>query len=78
MEKSHDRCFPSRFSLQVEVLSRVHHRNITSLVGFCQDEDEQILLYEYLSNSDLQTHLHGEYTESKSADTIAWFMKITF
>lgn len=45
---------------QVELLARVHHRNLASLVGYCQDGQEQILLYEYMSNSDLRTHLHGE------------------
>ncbi|KAG0603110.1 hypothetical protein M758_10G067600 [Ceratodon purpureus] len=44
---------------EVELLSRVHHRNLAALVGYCQESQEQILLYEYISNSDLQTHLHG-------------------
>ncbi|KAG0561392.1 hypothetical protein KC19_9G061400 [Ceratodon purpureus] len=45
---------------EVQTLARIHHRNLAALIGFCKDAQEQILLYEYLSNSDLWTHLHGD------------------
>eukprot|EP01018_Ginkgo_biloba_P016010 Gb_07021 [translate_table: standard] len=30
------------FSTEIELLSRVHHRNLVSLVGYCDDEGEQV------------------------------------
>lgn len=32
------------FYTEIELLSRVHHRNLVMLVGYCNDEDEQVSL----------------------------------
>lgn len=59
------RCRPSRklstlqFLAEVEHLSKIRHRNLVSLLGYCKESQEQILVYEYLSNGDLRTYLHG-------------------
>lgn len=47
---------------QVDVLSKVHHKNLVSLVGYCQEEKAQILLYEYMHNGSLFDHLHGDHS----------------
>ncbi|MQL93226.1 hypothetical protein Taro_025867, partial [Colocasia esculenta] len=41
------------FKTEIELLSRVHHKNIVALVGFCFDQEEQMLVYEYISNGTL-------------------------
>ncbi|CAL8131667.1 unnamed protein product [Prunus armeniaca] len=38
----------------VNLLTRVHHRNLTSLVGYCEDETKIGLVYEYMANGNLQ------------------------
>ena len=38
------------FKTEIELLSRVHHKNLVSLVGFCFDQGEQMLVYEYVPN----------------------------
>ncbi|KAH9311371.1 hypothetical protein KI387_026406, partial [Taxus chinensis] len=45
------------FSTEIDLLSRVHHLNLVSLVGYCDDEGEQMLVYEYMSNGTLREHL---------------------
>ncbi|KAK6931055.1 Protein kinase domain [Dillenia turbinata] len=47
------------FWAEVEVVNRVHHRHLVSLVGHCATEEHRILVYEFVSNKTLSYHLHG-------------------
>ncbi|XP_020883009.1 probable LRR receptor-like serine/threonine-protein kinase At2g28960 isoform X2 [Arabidopsis lyrata subsp. lyrata] len=48
------------FKAEVELLLRVHHVNLVSLVGYCDEDSHLALLYEYAPNGDLKQHLSGE------------------
>lgn len=45
--------------MQVNLLIRVHHRNLTTLVGYCKDGTNAGLIYEYMANGNLHKHLSG-------------------
>lgn len=47
------------FKAEVEIISRVHHRHLVALVGYCICEQQRILIYEYVPNGTLHHHLHG-------------------
>jgi serine/threonine protein kinase len=47
------------FKTEIELLSRVHHKNLVSLIGFCFEQGEQILVYEYVVNGTLTDALSG-------------------
>ncbi|XP_052623205.1 leucine-rich repeat receptor protein kinase HPCA1 isoform X2 [Lactuca sativa] len=47
------------FKTEIELLSRVHHKNVVGLVGFCFDEGEQMLVYEFIVNGTLKDSLSG-------------------
>ncbi|KAK8643166.1 hypothetical protein V6N13_012473 [Hibiscus sabdariffa] len=46
------------FINEVEYLSRLHHKNLVRLLGFCEEADERVLVYEYMNNDTLHDHLH--------------------
>ncbi|XP_078153184.1 putative LRR receptor-like serine/threonine-protein kinase At1g51880 [Carex rostrata] len=48
-----------QFLNEVESLSRVHHKNLVSLVGYCSDENHIALIYEYMEHGNLQDRLTG-------------------
>lgn len=48
------------FKTEIELLSRVHHRNVVSLLGFCFDRGEQMLIYEFVPNGSLKDTLSGK------------------
>lgn len=46
-------------SFQAELLMRIHHRNLVSFVGYCDDADHLALIYEYMANGNLKEYLSG-------------------
>ncbi|KAI9397104.1 hypothetical protein POPTR_004G231700v4 [Populus trichocarpa] len=48
------------FKTEIELLSRVHHKNVVSLIGFCFDRGEQMLVYEFVPNGSLMESLSGK------------------
>ncbi|KAJ9173097.1 hypothetical protein P3X46_016267 [Hevea brasiliensis] len=48
------------FKAEVEIISRVHHRHLVSLVGYCISENQRLLIYDYVPNNTLHYHLHDE------------------
>ncbi|KAI5074280.1 hypothetical protein GOP47_0010241 [Adiantum capillus-veneris] len=47
----------SEFKTEIELLSRVHHKNVVGLVGFCIEQGEQMLVYEYMAGGSLRVCL---------------------
>ncbi|XP_038683895.1 serine/threonine-protein kinase-like protein CCR4 [Tripterygium wilfordii] len=46
------------FINELESLSRLNHKNLVRLLGFCEDSNERVLVYEYMTNGTLHDHLH--------------------
>ncbi|URE10285.1 Leucine-rich repeat receptor-like protein kinase [Musa troglodytarum] len=55
------------FKTEIEMLSRVHHKNLVNLVGLCIDHNERIVVYEYVPNGTLRESLSG-----KSGTRLDW------
>ncbi|KAG6675286.1 hypothetical protein I3842_15G093900 [Carya illinoinensis] len=48
------------FKTEIELLSRVHHKNLVGLVGFCFEQGKQILIYEFMPNGTIRDSLSGK------------------
>ena len=44
---------------EVTIISRLRHRNLVQLVGWCHEGDELLLVYELMTNGSLDTHLYS-------------------
>ncbi|ESW22565.1 hypothetical protein PHAVU_005G163800 [Phaseolus vulgaris] len=53
-----------QFQAEVKLLIRVHHKNLTSLIGYCNEGTNKGLIYEYMAKGNLREHLSGKYNES--------------
>ncbi|KAM3405502.1 hypothetical protein ACQJBY_008162 [Aegilops geniculata] len=47
------------FLAEVQILTRIHHKNLVSLIGFCKDGEHMALVYEFMSEGTLQDHIVG-------------------
>ncbi|XP_011024518.1 PREDICTED: receptor-like serine/threonine-protein kinase ALE2 [Populus euphratica] len=47
------------FVAEVEMLSRLHHRNLVKLIGICIEGRTRCLVYELIRNGSVESHLHG-------------------
>ena len=47
------------FLVEVLMLSLLHHPNLVSLIGYCADGDQRLLVYEFMPLGSLEDHLHG-------------------
>nr|XP_043623777.1 proline-rich receptor-like protein kinase PERK1 [Erigeron canadensis] len=48
------------FQAEVEIISRVHHKHLVSLVGYCMTGAQRLLVYEFVPNNTMEFHLHGK------------------
>uniref|UniRef100_A0A6M2EMN0 Protein kinase domain-containing protein n=1 Tax=Populus davidiana TaxID=266767 RepID=A0A6M2EMN0_9ROSI len=56
------------FLAEVEMLSRLHHRNLVKLIGICTEERSRSLVYELIPNGSVESLLHGVDKGSASLD----------
>ncbi|XP_022772340.1 probable receptor-like serine/threonine-protein kinase At5g57670 isoform X2 [Durio zibethinus] len=57
------------FVLEIEIITTLHHKNIISLLGFCYEENNLLLVYDFLSRGSLEENLHGN---NKDPGAFGW------
>ncbi|KAF3534726.1 hypothetical protein DY000_02036764 [Brassica cretica] len=59
------------FQAEVDTISRVHHKHLVSLVGYCINGDKRLLIYEFVPKDTLEFHLHGN-----RGSVLEWGMRL--
>ncbi|KAJ4905795.1 Cysteine-rich receptor-like protein kinase 45 [Raphanus sativus] len=59
------------FSNEVEILSKLKHKNLIHLLGFCSKQDQRYLVYEFMPNSSLQSYISDPHRDSHQ---LSWEM----
>nr|CAD1827930.1 unnamed protein product [Ananas comosus var. bracteatus] len=54
------------FNNELRILSTIQQDNLVPLLGYCCENDQQILVYPFMSNGSLQDRLYGEAAKGKS------------
>ncbi|KAJ0729862.1 putative protein kinase RLK-Pelle-SD-2b family [Helianthus annuus] len=52
------------FQTEVNAIAKTHHKNLVQLLGYCDDGDHRLLVYEYRSNGMLAGFLFGDMKPS--------------
>ncbi|XXG57246.1 hypothetical protein AAC387_Pa03g4454 [Persea americana] len=56
------------FQNEVHLLMRVHHRNLVPFIGYCQEDGNMALIYEYMAQGHLGSHLSDSNSNALSWD----------
>ncbi|CAN6679855.1 unnamed protein product [Malus baccata var. baccata] len=56
------------FENELNLLSAIRHENLVPLLGYCCENDQEILVYPFMSNGTLQDRLYGEAAKRKILD----------
>ncbi|PIN22058.1 Serine/threonine protein kinase [Handroanthus impetiginosus] len=55
------------FRREITVLSKIRHQNLVPLIGYCDERDEMILVYEFMEKGTLRDHLYSRKEESEES-----------
>ncbi|XP_010922499.1 probable LRR receptor-like serine/threonine-protein kinase At1g67720 [Elaeis guineensis] len=61
------------FLNEVTLLSRIHHRNLVTFLGYSQQDGKNILVYEFMHNGTLKEHLRGPSARER---TLNWIKRL--
>ncbi|KAE8686034.1 Kinase superfamily protein [Hibiscus syriacus] len=77
-ESKHGQGLPE-FQTEVMILSKIRHRHLVSLVGYCDEGSEMILVYEFMEKGTLWDHLYklqGNPKKPSSLSLLTWRQRL--
>ncbi|KAM7476603.1 hypothetical protein LguiB_023846 [Lonicera macranthoides] len=66
----------TEFRTEIEMLSNFRHCNLVSLIGYCYDGREMIIVYEYMLNGSMADHLHPKDGRNGNNSNLSWVQRL--
>ncbi|KAL2920997.1 Serine/threonine-protein kinase-like protein ACR4 [Bienertia sinuspersici] len=63
------------FHTELDLLSRLNHAHLLNLLGYCEEAEERLLVYEFMAHGSLHHHLHGKDKSLK--EQLDWVRRVT-
>ncbi|CAN1263446.1 G-type lectin S-receptor-like serine/threonine-protein kinase LECRK3 [Linum perenne] len=70
LDKMVNKTQDQEFTTEVKVIGGTNHRNLVKLVGFCNEGQHRVLVYEFMSNGSLADLLFGDHSKP------SWYTRI--
>ncbi|KAL9158734.1 hypothetical protein ABFS82_08G088200 [Erythranthe guttata] len=67
---------PKEFLTEIETLSELRHVNLVSLIGYCNEKGEMILVYEYMPCGTLADHIYKLVGENNTCSYLTWKQRL--
>ncbi|KAK1261356.1 putative receptor-like protein kinase [Acorus gramineus] len=64
----------AEFRREIAVLSKIQHRHLVYLIGYCEERAEMILVYQFMSKGPLRDHLYG--AQRRSSACLPWKRRV--
>ncbi|KAL3813479.1 hypothetical protein ACJIZ3_014747 [Penstemon smallii] len=74
--KSSSRQGKREFWTEIETLSELRHKNLVSLIGYCNEYREMILVYDYMTCGTLADHLYKHARGSDKDSSLTWKQRL--
>ncbi|KAI6671829.1 hypothetical protein NL676_006714 [Syzygium grande] len=59
------------WDIKAQLLMVVHHRNLVSLIGYCEEFENMALIYEFMFNGNVQQHLSAQ-----NPNVLSWSQRL--
>ncbi|KAF6154630.1 hypothetical protein GIB67_020367 [Kingdonia uniflora] len=66
----------NEFHNELDLLSRLNHAHLLNLLGYCEEGEERLLVYEFMAHGSLHQHLHGK-TNPSLKEQFDWVRRVT-
>ncbi|EYU44215.1 hypothetical protein MIMGU_mgv1a000477mg [Erythranthe guttata] len=74
--KSESRQGDTEFWTEIKMLSKIRHKHLVSLIGYCNDGQERVLVYHYMAQGTLSDHIYKTYRHGKSNPPLSWELRL--